>query len=174
MTLSCRTICRLAEVLAILVLVTSAMAQNCPPQNPRVAPDSRYLDHADGTVTDQQTGLMWKRCSEGQSGTDCSGTVGVQGWQSALATAANSSFAGHVDWRLPSAKELSSLVESGCYSPAINTTIFPNTSSSWYWTSTTNAFSPSVAWVVGFVDGDTNSVNGKTGPYGVRLVRQGP
>lgn len=29
------------------------------------APDSRYTDNGDGTVTDLATGLIWKQCAEG-------------------------------------------------------------------------------------------------------------
>ncbi|WP_169314601.1 PEGA domain-containing protein [Thiothrix nivea] len=32
----------------------------------------RYIDHGNGTITDSQTRLMWKKCSEGQSGNACS------------------------------------------------------------------------------------------------------
>jgi len=42
---------------------------------PATAPASRFTDNGDGTVTDQATGLQWKRCSEGQdwSGGTCTG-----------------------------------------------------------------------------------------------------
>jgi len=80
--------------------------QTCPPGNPRIAPDSRYSDNGNGTVTDHHTGLMWKQCSEGQSGAACSGSVTTMRWAAALAAGANSSFAGFNDWRLPNTKEL--------------------------------------------------------------------
>jgi hypothetical protein len=152
--------------------ISSAVAQTCPPGHPRVAPDSRYSDHGDGTVTDLQTGLMWKRCSEGQSGTACSGTESIQTWQAALTTAANSSFAGYSDWRLPSVKELQSLVETGCHSPSINGVRFPNTPSNSFWTSTTVASNASNARVVNFSSGNVNG-SVKSGNLGVRLVRAG-
>lgn len=32
-----------------------------------------YVDNDDGTVTDQNTGLIWAKCSAGQNGSDCEG-----------------------------------------------------------------------------------------------------
>ena len=159
-------------------------AQTCPPGIPRVAPDSRYIDHGDGTITDQQTGLMWKRCSEGLSGAACSGTPSAVTWPEALTAAADSSFAGHSDWRMPSVKELHSLVETGCHSPSINTNRFPNTPfeppllPGAFWTSTTEpailgqAVQPDV-FGVGFRNGGVGKA-WKIKPSALlRLVRAG-
>ncbi len=80
---------------------------------------------------------------------------------------------GHSDWRLPTKKELESLVETGCANPAINTTLFPNTPSSWNWNSTPlNAAYPANAWFVAF-DYGNDSVVVKTHDAVVRLVRGG-
>jgi len=102
----------------------------------QTAPDSRYTDNNDGTVTDLITGLMWKQCSEGQStaSTSCdTGLAATYTWQLALQQAetinSGGGFASYTDWRLPNRNELLSLVEFKCHSPAINTTFFPNTSS---------------------------------------------
>ena len=146
--------------------------QTCPSGNPRIAPDSRYTVHGDGTVTDLRTGLMWKQCSEGQSGASCTGTVSTMTWASALSAAENTVFAGFSDWRLPSAKELQSLVETGCFGPAINEARFPNTSTGYYWSSSSVAAYASGAWVVVFDYGGVY-VSGRSGNYGVRLVRGG-
>ena len=64
-----------------LSLGSLAHAQTCPPGNERVAPNSRYTNHGNGTVTDSKTALMWKQCSEGQSGSACTGTHTTQPWQ---------------------------------------------------------------------------------------------
>ena len=157
-----------------LSLGSLAYAQTCPPGNERVAPNNRYTNHGNGTVTDSKTALMWKQCSEGQSGASCTGTLTNQVWQTALNTANNSTFANYSDWRLPSSKELQSLVETGCHWPAINTTLFPNTPPTLavFWTSTTYAFDASFAWYVGFDVGFVGRVS-KSNGYGVRLVRAG-
>jgi hypothetical protein len=92
-------------------------------------------------VTDTATGLTWKRCSEGQSwdGATCAGSAMYHTWQQALQVADTASYAGQSDWRLPNAKELASIVEQACYSPAIDEAVFPATPSSYYWSSSPGA-----------------------------------
>ncbi len=69
-----------------------------------------FADNNDGTVTDLLTGLVWSRCSAGQSGPDCSGAGFVGSHDEATAYCA-----GNVDglpgggWRLPSRIELLSI-----------------------------------------------------------------
>ena len=94
------------------------------------APDSRYTDNGDSTITDNQTGLMWKQCIEGISngvGTCDSGIAENVEYTDAISLANSTTFATHSDWRLPNLKELASLVEVACAYPAINSTLFPGT-----------------------------------------------
>jgi hypothetical protein len=79
---------------------------------------------------------------------------------------------GYTDWRLPTSKELQSLVDYSRYSPAINTTYFPNAAVSWYWSSTTFASYTGVAWGVRFGDGHV-SLPYKDNCNYVRAVRGG-
>ncbi len=60
----------------------------------------RYVDHGDGTVTDQVTGLMWQQ-EIGEKVT----------WAEAVAAAPSADTGGHVDWRLPTIGELYSLID---------------------------------------------------------------
>jgi hypothetical protein len=117
---------------------------------------------------------MWKKCSEGQSGSDCrSGSATGYTWQQALQqaqTVNQSGFAGYKDWRVPNVNELNSIVEEQCYEPAVNLSIFPNTPSSWYWSSSSLASYSSSAWSVHFGYGNTGSDLKYYGLY-VRLVR---
>ena len=157
--------------------MNSPQAQTCLDTIEAVAPDGRYTDHNDGTVTDKITGLMWRQCSEGRSSTDCSGgSATSHTWQGALQIPANintqGGFAGYSDWRLPNLKELASLVEERCYSPAINVTLFPNTPSSSYWSASPYASSSAYAWYVHFYYGSDYGGNRTYGLY-VRLVRTG-
>lgn len=147
----------------------------CPPGVVQTHPNSIYLiDATAGIVTDQSSGLMWKQCSEGQSGASCSGSAITKTWAQALTTAAGSTFAGHNDWRLPNIKELQSLFEPSCLSPKINRSVFPATSQVAYWSSSTFAETSDEAWIVNF----GNSLNldyfdAKTGANALRLVRGG-
>jgi hypothetical protein len=170
---------RIALALLALVLMKPVLAQTCPTGNPRVAPDSRYQvsEPVAGqfVVEDLRTGLMWKQCVQGRSGAGCAtGADSLLTWSQALLAASSETHAGHSDWRLPSANELNSLVEIGCYSPAINTTIFPNTASVSVRSSTTfaNAGAESFAWVASFSVGGL-SFAGKSASIRVRLVRDG-
>ncbi len=101
---------------------------------PATAPASRFTDNGDGTVTDQASGLQWKRCSEGQdwSGGTCTGSAGGYTWQQALQRADTASFAGKGDWRLPNINELTSIVEEACYAAAIDLGVFSATPGNWY------------------------------------------
>ena len=79
-------------------------------------------------------------------------------------------FGGFSDWRLPTIKELAYLADSGRSNPSINVTYFPNTASSWYWSSSTSANYPYHAWGVGFLNGH-DSYNYKYFHGYVRAVR---
>jgi hypothetical protein len=119
-------------------------------------------------VTDSRTGLIWARCSAGQSlsGTACTGTANTYTHEQALSYAASQS-----GWRLPNVKELASLADKGCQNPAIDSTAFPNTVSSGYWTSSPYVGYSSVAWNVYFFNGDVNGYGFRSSGYYVRLVR---
>jgi hypothetical protein len=150
-------------------------AQGCTDQSKKTAPDSRYVDNGDGTVTDLQVGLIWQKCSIGQSGDDCSkGTPSVFSWDQAVQQddLINNSggFAGHTDWRVPKIKELKSLVETGCWSPSINMTFFPNTPDADYWSSSTYTGFNNNSWYVSFNSGKSQYNHSKL-KYSVRLVR---
>ncbi len=154
--------------------------QICPPGIPPSAPDERFAVSEPGptgeaVVRDQATGLMWKQCSEGMSGSGCDqGSIALINWPQALAAAAESDFAGFTDWRLPTTIELRSLAEPACHNPAINLTRFPATPTRLYWTSTTITNSPVHAWATNFAGGDTATGGDKMASLlAARLVRDG-
>ncbi|NRB38013.1 MAG: DUF1566 domain-containing protein [Pseudomonadales bacterium] len=134
-------------------------------------PDSLYINHGDGTISDSETGLMWQQCSLGINGNEClTGSITAMTWQQALAAAASNSDFSYSDWRLPNKNELASLQDNACFSPAINETLFPASSSSFYWSSSPYILNNSYAWNVSFGNGDVgNSAKNIAGA--VRLVR---
>lgn len=161
-------------VLLLVAAMAPAGAQTCRDNIPASAPDSRFTDNGNGTVTDLATGLIWKQCAEGLSGAGClSGSATRFAWQQALQHAADAVFAGSSLWRLPNKKELASLVEQRCGDPAINTRYFPNTPSDWwFWSSSPFAGRPSSAWSVHFSYGYVY-YEFKDNAFYVRLVRGG-
>lgn len=162
----------MAVASAWLLLAVTARAQTCNPHIPVVAADSRYeVLASEAEVRDSRTGLVWQRCSLGQnwSAGRCNGTASALNWQGALQAAR----AAGNDWRLPDIKELQSLVEDACQSPAINTALFPGTVNDWYWSSSPVVTYPAFAWYVHFGSGNSYG-DAKSGERLVRMVRSGP
>jgi len=130
---------------------------------------SRYTDNKDGTITDSKTGLMWKRCAEGQSGDDCSTGEAIElAWKPAMEHAKAARFAGYDDWRLPSKDELLSIVDKS-YRPTIDPYVFPHTPGSYFWSASTVADSSNYAWYVHFDGGYSDGYN-RNNYIHVRLV----
>ncbi len=68
-----------------------------------------YVDNGDGTVTDVVTGLMWQQSPD----MDGDGDIDYEdkmSYDEAMAGAATYNLAGYTDWRLPSIKEMYSLI----------------------------------------------------------------
>ena len=145
--------------------------------------DDRYTDNLDGTISDAKTGLMWMKCTYGQDYDTESNTCGngaIPGdWLSAFTNAAASNSANNgngafafTDWRLPNVKELGSIVDFGSHSPAINQSIFLNTASAAYWSSTPSKADDTQAITIGFQAGNYGAAaRNTTATTYLRLVR---
>lgn len=163
----------------VLALVGSSLAQAepCVPNNPVAA---YQVDAEQGVVTDLRTGLMWKRCLEGQNGQDCAGTAQALDWAGAsarVATVNRQGFAGHTDWRLPDIQELQQLVElclaSPLAAPATHPVAFPGAVPVPVWSGTPHAQDEGQnAWSVDFATGSSYFKNRTSNKY-VWLVRTG-
>ena len=155
------------------------IAQSCNTNMIPTAPTQDFTVHGDGTVTHKATDLMWKVCSEGQtwSAGACSGTITTHSWDQALQIPqtlnAGAGYAGETDWRLPNIKELKSILELSCSTPAINETIFPSSEQAFYWSSSPSASNISHSWGADLTIGDSRGQL-RSGEYSVRLVRGGP
>jgi hypothetical protein len=94
-------------------------------------------------------------------------------WNAAVDFCNNLIYSGHSDWRLPSRKELMSLVDYGRYSPALPAGHpFAGVQSNYYWSGTSRARNTGYAWVVGMGNGYVGYYD-KTGSYYVWPVRGG-
>lgn len=142
---------------------------------PVAAAAQPYVISADGSeVTDQHTGLIWRRCSEGMSwnGTTCAGTPTLFIHEAALTQAATQASSTVVAWRLPNIKELTSIADKSLVNPAIDATAFPATPASLFWSASPYVGNTNNAWVVYFSNGLVY-VNYRGDPLYVRLVRAG-
>ena len=119
---------------------------------------------------DNHTNLIWSlQTVSGVTWADATSTAG----SSPIAAHNGASRCGHATgWRVPTRRELLSIVHHGAYSPAIDGAYFPSTVSSWYWTNDSYAPYPADAWFVDFYNGNTDA-DYKTFTNHVRLVRSG-
>lgn len=166
-------------------LVPTVQAGTCSTGLTSSNPESVYTLQADGTALHVPTGLVWKRCSEGQvwNGVFCEGIVSEDPsviqlaftWDAALDRAKSTRYAGQSDWRLPNIKELRSLVEECRGAAAINEKVFPQSSGGFYWSdSPFSGYSPAdSAWGVNFYDGSAYNLPRSQAAGMVRLVRAG-
>jgi len=144
----------------------------------------RFVDNADGTVTDNLTALQWEQKTEdggihdkdnlytwSATGAPADGS----GFTSFLATLnqSGSCAAGQCDWRLPTPGELQTiLLARPCTAtPCIDQSVFGPTFAFPCWSSMT-APDPSMAWAMSFVGGGEFS-SGKDIRYCARAVRSG-
>ena len=124
------------------------------------APAGRYQVDAE-TVLDRATGLTWQRTS----------APGTYTWEQARlyceGLALGTPDAG---WRLPTVRELSTLVDAKASRPTIDTAAFPGTPATRFWTSTTYVPAAASAWSVVFSDGGVLHA-GLGEAHSVRCVR---
>ena len=109
----------------------------------------------DGSIHDKDNEYTWCDTNFSTNGGD-SGTCGTDNTEEFINTLNSDSFGGFSDWRMPTIKEFSTIVNYGRNYPATNTTFFPNTMSSgfFHWSSTTGAYNTGYAWYVYFTHGN--------------------
>ncbi len=198
---------RLLPALLLLALLAPAMAQaGCGSGPIETSPNRRIFyilgsGATDGMAMHWASGLVWKRCSEGQSwnGTTCTGMTTAKPWNDWMVDYMPKPFAdlGHWwtpsggytppampdlatvpnrlrtgAWRLPYTKELHQLTIDCSVGPAINSVVFPDTSTSFFWSGSPNTGSSDYAWRVYIYRGSVY-FNRRYLSYCVRLVRGG-
>jgi hypothetical protein len=120
--------------------------------------------HQDGCTLDANLSLMWSPSCPQIPGASCA----------AYATQAR--FGGYADWRMPTVKELESIIDFSHLNPAVDPTYFPGTQADIYWSGTTDASSNPFGystWYVDFSNGAVSRTPSSNSHY-VRLVRGAP
>ncbi|MEQ1838184.1 MAG: DUF1566 domain-containing protein, partial [Candidatus Nitrotoga sp.] len=144
-------------------------------------------------VTDQNTGLIWRRCPEGMtySNNTCTGAANKFTHEEALRQAATQASGSGMGWRLPTLKELLSQTKRTLSNVKVDSVAFPATPPGQYWTASRDGrlnyhLSKNYAWTVDFTPGLSISAWYNQFGYGVstpshytfgnyvRLVRDGP
>lgn len=147
---------RAAGLTAIAVLCAVAPAN-------AAAPVTQYTTSAD-TVEDNRTGLVWQRVAP----------TATYRWKEALEYCEALALAGFSDWRLPSVKELMTIVDVKAYEPAIDRVAFTNmppVEYSWFfWSSSAWPRTTTYAWDVSFSDGQAYASTTSSKQH-VRCVR---
>ena len=122
---------------------------------------------------DNVTQLVWSLYSGGTGMQTPYGNIDLPNTENAQQRCGFSS-----GWRLPTRRELLSIVLWDGSSPAIDLTYFPDTKEKWYWTSDLVAqylVYPDIARIVSFQNGSTSSAfRTSSDSYYVRLVRSAP
>ena len=102
-------------------------------------------DHA--AIRDNETGLIWTANNVGE---------GRLQHAAAIEACTKLTLGDQTDWRLPTIKELLSLVDYDSVDPAIDVDAFPSCKPNWYWSSSAYAGLPDYAWFVYFSYGNSN------------------
>ncbi|WLD57196.1 DUF1566 domain-containing protein [Salinispirillum sp. LH 10-3-1] len=158
----------------LLLLSQSALAQSCRTSLTQTTPDADFIWLDDGTVRHLPTGMIWMRCSLGQTwtGTGCSGEARALTWTEALDISDGQTFAGRSDWKLPTRQQLTTIVEKSCTLPSINRAAFPDTMPFPYWTATPFANDSGYSWAISFELGNVQFGYYDHDRFYVRLVAQ--
>src|SRR6185295_735081 len=107
---------------------------------------TRFRPVLDGAaIQDQKRGLVWEQEPDRFHGT----------WTEAAAHSTEQSIGGQAGWRIPTAKELSGLIDASQRDPALPPGHpFTNIRSAVYWSGTPSANDEMVAWHVSFFTGE--------------------
>ncbi|BDA77560.1 hypothetical protein LPTSP3_g04900 [Leptospira kobayashii] len=138
---------------------------------------TQFSDNQDGTIREFRSGLLWQKCANGLSGTDCSGgSASSLDWSGALVYCDSLTLGGRSDWRLPNVLEALSLMrfDVSASSAYIDNTFFPNTpftngSGDLFHSSTSWTLNPTNNLQVRYNELNQMAANNKTSPVVSRV-----
>ncbi len=107
-------------------------------------------------VADQGSGLQWQKAIEAKLN-----------WKQAREMCDGLNYGGKDDWRLPSRKELMTIVKYRLNNPASD---FPDMPAVYFWSSSTSSESEGFAWGINFRNGSLNNYD-KASTQHTRCVR---
>ncbi|MBI5503427.1 MAG: DUF1566 domain-containing protein [Deltaproteobacteria bacterium] len=145
-----------------------------------------FTDNGDGTITDHATGLMWEKLADDGGVHDVDNVyTWPEAFSAKIATLNSALFAGFSDWRVPNLAELQTLPNFAAWNPAafapFHTACSPGcgvtacscTRALPFWTSTSFAEIPGLAWAHSAAEGATFPSAKDAYSLRVRAVRRG-
>ena len=189
-TSSCKSLQRLLRLLFFTLFITIIVTgcddsddPSAPPDNTNNPESYTKLDNNGNDlpdnatswvmVRDNETGLIWEIKTDDGGIHDKDNWYTWQNTQDVfIAQINNDNFGGNSDWRMPTIKELATLMNLDEHAPVINDSYFPHTMSSYYWSSTTVTYNTGDAWYVPFNGGGVYD-DSKAVYWYVRAVRGG-
>ena len=117
---------------------------------------TRFTTAFTGAVLDNNTGLVWEQAPDITGGPNSNG---LRNWFGATSYCVNKTVGGTVGWRLPSVVEFKSVQDPTLSAPFVPGTVFTGVQSAHYWSATTLAVNPAIAWNVDFNIGVVNGSN---------------
>lgn len=125
-----------------------------------------FTDNGDGTITDNNTSLMWQKTDGGEST-----------FENAQTYCDTLNLAGYSDWKLPTCHELFAILNHGKKNPALDTIYFSKTLAEYWWSGDTQIDDAAKVWVTNSGGGlgahpKTETIStGGTKRFHVRAVR---